>query len=177
MNIFTTRRLGKVLVWFMTTPDLKLRTWQDKNLTSTLATSISLWTWNRFLVVKTYNDDKFIVTTWLTTQAATLCEEGIGELVPRYKCLENVGSYVEKYIMVCRCFCKKQFLCICTSYQTELTFRTYVYKDKYRFDVTNPNVEGEERVGRYTSETNGGTTPSHTPILRSTSLLSIKNWK
>jgi len=44
-----------------------------------------------------YDDDlKDAVQKWLTWQAAAFYEEGIQKHVPRYKCLNNGGEYVEK---------------------------------------------------------------------------------
>ena len=36
------------------------------------------------------------VNGWLSDQAAAFFDEGIGKLVPRYKCLNRNGDYVEK---------------------------------------------------------------------------------
>ena len=41
-------------------------------------------------------DLKDAVVTWLNSQAATWYEEGIHKLVPRYKCLNVKGDFVEK---------------------------------------------------------------------------------
>ena len=41
-------------------------------------------------------DLKDVVVTWLNNQAATCYEEGIHKLVPKYKCLDVKGDYVEK---------------------------------------------------------------------------------
>ncbi|GFU82643.1 histone-lysine N-methyltransferase SETMAR [Trichonephila clavipes] len=53
-----------------------------------------------FLAGKHFNNDKELkknVSNWLKTQAATIYEEGIEKLVPRYDtCLQNFGSYVER---------------------------------------------------------------------------------
>ncbi|GBN58696.1 hypothetical protein AVEN_131843-1 [Araneus ventricosus] len=53
-----------------------------------------------------YNDDedvKTAVTSWLSEQAASFYEEGIQNLVARYdKCLNKLGSFVEKWRHVCR---------------------------------------------------------------------------
>ncbi|GBM27897.1 hypothetical protein AVEN_256692-1 [Araneus ventricosus] len=53
-----------------------------------------------------YNEDKNMktaVTSWLSEQAASVYEEGIQNLVVRYdKCLNKLGSFVEKQRNVCR---------------------------------------------------------------------------
>jgi hypothetical protein len=58
-----------------------------------------------FLHLKTFlggqrvHDDsevKEAVNTWFASQAASFCDTGIQKLVPRYKCLNNGGNYVEK---------------------------------------------------------------------------------
>nr|GBM33105.1 Histone-lysine N-methyltransferase SETMAR [Araneus ventricosus] len=51
------------------------------------------------LVGNHYNDDedmKTVVTSWLLEQAASFYDEGIQNLVVRHKCLNKLGSFVEK---------------------------------------------------------------------------------
>jgi histone-lysine N-methyltransferase SETMAR len=56
-----------------------------------------------FLHLKTFlggrrfhNKVKEAVNTWFASQVASLYDAGIQKLVPRYKCLNNGGNYVEK---------------------------------------------------------------------------------
>jgi histone-lysine N-methyltransferase SETMAR len=42
------------------------------------------------------NEVKEAVNMWFTSQAASFDDAGIQKLVPRYKCLNNGGNYVEK---------------------------------------------------------------------------------
>jgi hypothetical protein len=54
----------------------------------------------KFLAGQSFNNDEDVkkaVQKWLSSQAATLYDEGIQKLVSRYdKCLNNGGNYVEK---------------------------------------------------------------------------------
>jgi hypothetical protein len=57
-----------------------------------------------FLHLKTFlggrrfhcDEVKDAVNTWFASQAASFYDVGIQKLVPRYKCLNNSGNYVEK---------------------------------------------------------------------------------
>jgi hypothetical protein len=51
-----------------------------------------------FLGCRRFHDDKVIETinTWSVSQAASFYDAEIQKLVPRYKCLNNGGNYVEK---------------------------------------------------------------------------------
>jgi hypothetical protein len=51
-----------------------------------------------FLGGRWFHDDEFkeAVNTWSASQAASFYDANIQKLVPRYKCLNNGGNYVEK---------------------------------------------------------------------------------
>jgi hypothetical protein len=51
-----------------------------------------------FLDGRRFHDDevKEAVNTWFASQAASFYDAGIQKMVPRYKCLNNGGIYVEK---------------------------------------------------------------------------------
>jgi hypothetical protein len=42
------------------------------------------------------NEVKEAVNTWFASQAVSFYDAGIQKLLPRYKCLNNGGNYVEK---------------------------------------------------------------------------------
>jgi hypothetical protein len=42
------------------------------------------------------NEAKGAINTWFASQAASFYDAGVQKLVPRYKCLNNGGNYVEK---------------------------------------------------------------------------------
>jgi hypothetical protein len=51
-----------------------------------------------FLGGRRFHDDnevKEVVNTWSASQAASFYDAGIQKLVPRYKCLNNSGNYVD----------------------------------------------------------------------------------
>jgi hypothetical protein len=53
----------------------------------------------KFLGWRWFHDDnevKGAINTWFTSQAASFYYAGIQKLVPRDKCLNNIGKYVEK---------------------------------------------------------------------------------
>jgi hypothetical protein len=50
------------------------------------------------------------VKTWLSSQAADFFDTGIQKLIPRYKCLNSDGDYVEKYLKHVRIFVYNFFL-------------------------------------------------------------------
>jgi hypothetical protein len=62
-----------------------------------------------FLHLKTFlggqwlhiDDVKEAVNTWFASQAASFYDAGIQKLVPRYKCLNNGGNYIENKCKVC----------------------------------------------------------------------------
>jgi hypothetical protein len=47
---------------------------------------------------QSFNNNELMegVKTWLSSQAADLFDAGINKLIPRYKCLNSDGDYVEK---------------------------------------------------------------------------------
>jgi hypothetical protein len=50
-----------------------------------------------FLGGRQFHDEvKEAVNTWLAAQAASFYDAGKQKLMPRYKCLNNSGNYVEK---------------------------------------------------------------------------------
>jgi hypothetical protein len=54
---------------------------------------------NTFLAGRRFHDDNEDtedVNTWYASQAASFYDAGIQKLVPRYKCLNNSGNYIEK---------------------------------------------------------------------------------
>jgi hypothetical protein len=54
-----------------------------------------------------------VVETWLSSLAEDFFDTSIQELIPRYKCLNSGGDYVEKKFRYVRIFCIKFFLISC----------------------------------------------------------------
>jgi hypothetical protein len=67
------------------------------------------------------------VKKWLSSQAADFFHKGIQKLIPRYKCLNSGGDYVEKHLKYVRIFFvynKIYYLIVCfVNCSPEVTFR------------------------------------------------------